>query len=218
MTKDLPTLYHAPLTCSLASRFAAAEGGVPLTVEYLNLRTKELENGGSLLDINPLGQVSTLRLPTGELLTETATVLLWIQSQSPNQEYRRTPEDDDYFQLVRWLGFCATELHKQIFRVVFYQEATDQVKERIRGLAPKRFELLDNHLADKQYLLGEKVSAADAYLTWFFVLARNAQLDVSEYKNLNAYRKRMLERPLIQELINSDRDKYAEMGEAIIPD
>lgn len=205
------TLMHAPLTCSLAARFAAAEGGVPLEVACLNLKTKEFEGGGSLYDINPLGQVSVLRLPSGEIITETSAALVWIQSQSPDADFRRDSTDQDYFQLLRWIGFCATELHKQIFRVVFYPEATDEVKERIRGLAPQRFELLDRHLSERPFLLGDRISAADTYLTWFFVLAEKARLDVSGYRNLQAYSERMLARPLVRDLVISDRQKDSEI-------
>ena len=73
----MPTLYHAPLTCSLAARFAAAEGGVDLDIAYVNLQSKELDRGGSLYDVNPLGQVSVLQFEDGSKLTETSTVLLW---------------------------------------------------------------------------------------------------------------------------------------------
>lgn len=209
-----PRLMHAPLTCSLAARFAAAEGGVPLEITYLNLRTKELEGGGSLYDLNALGQVSVLRLESGEIITETSTVLTWIQSHSPDAAFRRDPSDPDYFQLLRWIAFCATELHKQLFRVVFYDEATEEVKERIRGLAPQRFGLLERHLAARPFLLGDRISAADAYLAWFFVLAPRAGLDTSAYPKLEAYRGRLLERPLIGELIASDRHRDAEMKRA----
>ena len=211
------TLFHAPLTCSLAARFAAAEGEVPLDIVYVNLRNKALEAGGSLFDVNPLGQVSVLRLEAGEIITETSTTLLWIQSQSPNKRFRRDPQDPSYFQLARWIAFCATELHKQIFRVVFYNEATDDVKDRVRALAPARFELLDQHLASRPFLLGEDFTAADAYLAWFFVLAQNARLDPSRYRHLSAYRERVLNRPLLTELIASDRLKDAEMDQRIIP-
>ena len=82
--------------------------------------------------------------------------------------------------------------------MVFYPEATDEVKDKVRDLAPLRFELLDKHLATRPFLLGDKFTAADAYLTWFFVLAGNAKLDVSPYKNLNEYQQRVLARPLVK--------------------
>jgi len=139
------TLYHAPLACSLAARYAAAEGDVPLDIAWLNLRTKELLKGGSLYDINPLGQVSVLALEDGQIINETSAVLMWIQSQSKVTEFRRDPSDPEYFQLMRWISFCSSELHKQIFRVVFYDEATDEVKDKVRALAPARLQVLDNH-------------------------------------------------------------------------
>jgi len=205
----MPTLYHAPLTCSLAARFVAAEGGVPLEIAYVNLQSKELEQGGSFYDVNPLGQVSVLQLDDGSKLTETSIVLLWLQSQSKNTSFRVNPEDAAYFQMLRWIMFCATELHKGLFRVVFYEEATEPVKDRVRDLAPLRFSVLDNHLAKHSFLAGERFTAADAYLGWFFVLSEKAQLDHSTYPNLESYRQTVLARPALQELIESDRAKKA---------
>ena len=80
------------------------------------------------------------------------------------------------------------------------------MKDRIRDLAPQRFELLDDHLAGRPFLLGDSFSAADAYLTWFFVLAERAQVDPTGYDNLCGYRNRMLDCPLIRDLIESDRE------------
>lgn len=200
------TLFHAPLACSLATLIAATEAEVPLDIACLDLTTKRIETGGSLLDHNPLGQVSVLRLDSGEILTETATCIAWVQAQSRNG-FAIAPSDRRYFQMLRWLNFCATELHKQIFRVVFYPEATDEVKDRIRALAPQRFELLDAHLADRPFLLGERFSAADAYLTWFFVLSDRAGVDVSAYGHLNAYRARTLARPAVAAVIEQDRKR-----------
>lgn len=205
------TLFHAPMACSLAARIAAAEGGLPLDLTHVNLKTKRLENGQSFLDVNPLGQVSVLHTANRERITETAAVLVWIQAHAPNPEFRLTSDDPRYFQMLRWLGFCATELHKQIFRIVFYSEATDAVKDRIRGLAPQRFELLDRHLTDRTYLLGDRFSAADAYLTWFFTLAERARVDPTAFAHLTAYRERVLGRPLIAELVADDQAKWSEM-------
>jgi len=209
----MTTLYHAPLTCSLAARIAAAEGGVDLDIAPLNLATKELAAGGSLYDVNSLGQVSVLKLDDGTTLTETSVVINWIQSQSENDEFRIDPASPDYFQMLRWLAFCATELHKGLFRVVFYQEATDQVKDRVRALAPLRFQVLEDQLTGRDYLLGDRFSAADAYLTWFFILSGYAQVDHTTYPNVEAYRTRVLSRPAVKELIEDDTKLNLELNQ-----
>ena len=199
-------LYHCPLNCSLAVRFAAAEGDVPLELDLVDSKTKALSSGGSLLDINPLGQVSTLRLETGELLTETLACLLWVQSQS-QAPFRVDPDDADYFQMIRWLSFTSTELHKQILRVVFYREATDPVKDNFRALAPARLDLLEARLREHDYLLGERFTAADAYLVWFLVLADRARVSTAQHPHLEAYFARASKRPKVAALIEDDLSK-----------
>lgn len=206
---NLPALlYHCPFNCSLAVRFAAAEGDVPLDVDLVDFATKALASGGSLLDVNPLGQVSTLRLETGEVLTETSACLLWVQSQSQT-DLRVVASSADYFQLLRWVSFTATELHKQILRVVFYPEATDPVKDNFRALAPERFALLNAHLTEREFLVGNHFTAADAYLVWFLVLSARAQVPVAGYPHLEAYFAKQVTRPKIAALIAEDQATHA---------
>jgi len=198
-------LYHRPLNCSLAVLICAAEAEVNIETDLvIDTKSKALASGGSLLDINPLGQVSTMKLPSGDLLTETSACLLWVQSQSTTS-FKVEPDEPAYFQMVRWLGFTATEFHKQILRVVFYDEATDNVKDNFRALVPARFELLDSHLSQRSYLLGEDFSAADAYLTWFFVLAERAGVLFPGYPNLESYCSRVMARPKVIEMIDQDK-------------
>ena len=65
--------------------------------------------------------------------------------------------------------------------------------------------MLDDQLAKHPFLTGERFTAADAYLSWFFVLSEKAQLDHSSYPSLEAYRQTVLARPALRELIESDR-------------
>jgi len=201
---NTPTLYHTPFACSMAARIAAHEAELELDIIHVDLNTHETEMGTSFLDINPLGQVSTLTFANGTLLTETSAVLLWIQSHSKNQAFRRQSGTEAYFQMLRWIGFCATELHKQIFRIVFYDEATDPVKNRIRALAPARFDVLETQLSQRPYLLGEQFSAADAYLTWALFLSERAGIAPVNYPVLQAYLTRAQDRPSVKAVIAAD--------------
>ena len=94
--------------------------------------------------------------------------------------------------------------------MVFYSEATDAVKDNFRALVPERFDLLDTHLRDQPYLLGEHFSAADAYLSWFLVLAERAQVMFPGYPHLQAYKERVFAREKVANMIADDQAMLAQ--------
>ena len=182
-----PQLFHTPFACSLAVRFAAAWGDVALDVRPVKLGRADTEAEKQLLAVNSIGQVSTMVLPNNSVLTETSVCLIWVQSQSENNAFRRDPNSSEYFQMLRWISFCSTELHSKFLRIVFYDEATDAVKENFRELAKSRLKRLDTYLADKLVLVGDTLSAADAYLLWFLTLSEKAGVEIPSFPNLSAY-------------------------------
>ena len=209
MKSDTPILYHRPLNCSLAVRMAANYGGIAMHI----IQTDTLERD-AYQAINPLGQVCTLITPDDETITETSAALMWVQAQSANDDFRREPQDADYYQLLRWIGFIATEIHKQMYRMVFYDELDDASKVNIRALAPARFNLLDEQLKKRQFLLGHHFSAADCYLFWAMRLAERAGLDPAPYAHLNAYTQSIGFIPAIGATLDDDWErKQKEMRE-----
>ena len=187
LENKIPQLFHAPFTCSFAVRLTAAWGDVALDVLPVKLGRTETKIEKQLLSVNPVGQVSTMVLPDASVLTETSVCLIWVQSQSENRDFRRDPNSAEYFQMLRWISFCSTELHSKLLRIVFYDEATEAVKENFRNLAKPRLHRLDTHLENRKTLVGKSYSAADAYLAWFLTLAPKAGVAFSSYKNLTAY-------------------------------
>ena len=200
-----PQLFHAPFTCSLAVRLAAAWGDVVLDILPVKLGRVETTAEKQLHAANPTGQVSTLILPDESVLTETNACLTWTPSQSKNVTFRRDPNSPDYFQMLRWISFCSTELHSKLLRIVFYDEATDAVKDNFRTLAKTRFTHLDTHLSDKTVLSGDTLSAADAYLMWFLTLSEKAGAPITPYQNLSAYFARHASNENFSALLSEDR-------------
>ncbi len=197
--QPIATLYHMPMTCSLSVRIAAALGDVPLHIIQADTLGRDAYQA-----INPLRQVCTLITPDGETITETSAALMWVQSQSADDAFRREPKDADYYQLIRWIAFVATEIHKQIYRMVFYDELDDGSKDNIRALAPTRFELLDKHLTQRKFLIGDHISAADAYLCWAMRLAERAGLNPASYTHLIAYARLVESIPTIDAALADD--------------
>jgi len=194
-------LYHYPMACSTACRLAAVEFGVALEIVRADVFTKSLEDGGSLFDINPLGLVATLACFDGQVLTENTAILLWLQAQGPGLP---VVSDTDFFALLRWTSFCASELHKGLLWPLLRGDVDDGHKAFVRDRAGPRLDLLERHLSDRDSLVGACVTAADAYLAWFLVMAPLAGLDLASRPALSRVGENLLARPGWRAVIDAD--------------
>ena len=63
-------LYMKPGACSFASHVVLREAGLPFDLVKVDLATKKMEDGGDFLAVNPKGQVPTLGLDEGGIITD----------------------------------------------------------------------------------------------------------------------------------------------------
>ena len=63
---------------------------------------------------------------------------------------------------------------------------------------------MDSELAGKPYLMGEQFSVADAYLFTVTNWGQYVGLDISQLKNLVAYRERIAARPAVQAAMKAE--------------
>ena len=84
-------LHHAPMACSLASRFALAEAG--LAHEVAVVRTARGENRNeAYLRVNPRGKVPALETDQG-VITESTAILPFIADLAPEADLLPPPSD-----------------------------------------------------------------------------------------------------------------------------
>jgi glutathione S-transferase len=209
-------LYFTPMTCSLATRIALYEAGIPASFDEVTLATKRLTDGTDYLTINPKGQVPALRTSDGVLLTENAAVLQYVADVAPQaatdvaSELVPTMSGAERVRLQEWLSYVGTEVHKAVFYTVFHPASPPEAKAFARDvLLPPRFDYLAAHLADRETLLAAW-SVADAYLFTTLCWAETAGVDLARWPTLVAYRRRMLARPMIAKAVAEERALRAE--------
>ena len=183
-------LYFLPLACSMASRIALYEAG--LDARYIAVDRKTRRAGDAdFRDINPMAKVPVLRTDGGALLSENVAVLAYIADLAPEAGL----DGGDRHQMLRWLSFTATELHKAIFFPLLTEGTPEEVKAYARGLVERPFATLEGHLAGRETLL-ERFSVADAYLATVLNWARLTRLvELESWPVLAAYLDRLLQRP-----------------------
>lgn len=194
-------LYYSPGTCSLSPHIVALELGLPITPMKTDIRKKVLENGESFLKINPKGQVPTLQLDNGEILTEGVAIVQYLASLKP--EKKMIPEGFARFHQLEWLNFIASEVHKS-YSGFFDPSATDADKEKLRAKLATKFAHLEAPLTKGPFLMGETFTAADAYL--FTVVGWSAipVVNVTVPKFLQDYTARIAARPAVQTAMKAE--------------
>src|SRR5690349_16591857 len=115
-------LYYDTGTCSLAPHIALQEAGLPFTLVRFDRKTKTVEGGGKIEDVNEKGYVPVLVLDDGSRLTEIAAVLQWIADQAPAKKLAPPAGTMERYRLMEWLHFLGMEIHK-IYWPLFHEGA-----------------------------------------------------------------------------------------------
>jgi glutathione S-transferase len=196
-------LYYAPGTCSLSPHIVIRELGLPVEIEKADLGTKKTEKGVDFLTVNPKGQVPTLVLDDGELLTEGPVIVQYLADRKPEVGLLPAAGSIDRYRVQEWLNHITSELHKR-YGVLFNRGMPDEAKTIVRTDLMNKYRWIDGHLKGKAYLMGDRFTVADAYLFTVTNWAGHVGLDLSGLQNLQAFQKRMGDRPAVKEALKAE--------------
>jgi len=196
-------LYYAPGACSLSPHIVATEAGVPVELEKVDLGKHQTASGKDFMTINPKGYVPTLQLDDGTILTEGPAIVQYLADQKPGSGLAPANGSVDRYKVQEWLNFIGTELHKN-FGPLFNPATPDAVKETSKANIAKRLGYLNEQLANKQYLMGNNFTVADAYAFTIVNWTNFVKIDLKGYPNVAAYMQRVGARPKVQETLRSE--------------
>jgi glutathione S-transferase len=196
-------LYYTPGACSLAAHIVLHEIGASFEAETVDLGTKRTGSGEDFSEINPKGYVPALRLDDGEVFTEGAALLQYLADQAPEAGLAPPNGSIERYRLIEWLTFVSTEVHKG-FGPLWNPSAPDATKEAARATLAKRFGYLDQHLAARAFLTGDRFTIADAYLFTVVNWVNFHAIDLSPYPNLQAFQERVAARPKVQQALRAE--------------
>lgn len=190
-------LFEFAPTRSIRVRWTLQELEVDFEAVTVNMLAGE-HKSPAFLKINPAGKLPVL--VDGELvLTESVAIVLYLAEKY--SEKGLVPTNlQQRAELNRWLLFAATELEQPLWRITrhtnLYPEArrlaADVVlaREDFKAMA----DVLEEHMKDRQFVLGDRVTVADFVLAYTLDWANEVQL-LDGFNRLNAYMKRMYTRP-----------------------
>jgi glutathione S-transferase len=199
-------LYYSPGACSLSPHIVAREAGIPLELVKVDLAAKKIAVDGDYLAFNPKGYVPALQLEDGSLLTEGPAIVQYLGDRKPESGLVPANGTPERYRMQEMLGYINSEIHKT-YSPLFKPQTPEATVEERKAHLKKRYKLIDERLAGRQYLFGDKFSAADAYLFAVTNWAGYVKLDLSEYANLAAFQKRVSARPAVQEAMRAEKQE-----------
>lgn len=196
-------LYYAPGACSLSPHIVAREAGLDVQLEKVDTKAHTYGSGADFYKVNPKGYVPALEIKAGEVLTEGPAIVQYLGDQKPQSGVVPPAGSIERYRVQEMLGYINSELHKTYSPLFNPNTKPEQAEERKEYLR-KRYKYLDEQLAGKEYLVGGKFTAADAYLFTVTNWAQHVKLDLSGYPNLQAFQKRVAGRPAVQQAMKEE--------------
>ena len=196
-------LYYSPGACSLSPHIVALEAGLPLTLEKVDGKAKRTEHGADFWQINPKGYVPVLELDNGEVLTEGPAIVQYLADQKPASGLAPANGTPARYRLQEMLGYINSEIHKS-YSPLFKPDTPEATRTERKEYLTRRYQLIESVLAKQPFLLGDKFTAADAYLFTVTNWAKHVALDLSAFPSLLAFQKRVAERPAVQAALEAE--------------
>ncbi len=198
-------LYYSPGACALSPQIALREAGLAFDLVKVDLKTKKTEDGGDFLAVNPKGQVPTLVTDDGLVLTEGPAIVQWVADHTKAAQIAPAKGTQAHYKLLELLNYITSELHKSLGSL-FNPAMPENYRAFVKEGLLKKYAFVDGLLAKTPYLLGDTFTVADGYL---FNVTRWAgyaaiQVDLSGFKNLQAFNARMRERPSVQAAVQAE--------------
>lgn len=197
-------LYFSPGACSLASHIIVRELSLPVSLMKVDLSTKKFGNDEEYLVINKKGYVPSLEFDDGTLLTEGVAILQFLADQKPEANLAPANGSRERYKLQEWLTFIASEIHKS-FAPLFDSSTPQQTQNTSREKIDKRFAYVEEQLAQRDFLLGDQFTVADAYLFVMMLWADKFEIDLSKWPTLKEYKERIASRTSVQEALAAEK-------------
>jgi len=167
---DKPLIvYGAKGSGSVPAEAALTLAGVPFeVVEAAAWRSDE--ERAKVAKVNPILQVPAMVLPSGEVLTESAAILIWIAEQYPQAGLGPPPGDPRRAQFLRWMVFVPAAIYSMFWvrdnpmRLAADEAAAKVVLERTKERIAACWRAMDAQVTPGRYLLGEELSVLDLYV------------------------------------------------------
>jgi glutathione S-transferase len=107
------TVYGDLGSGAFSAEAALAEAGAPYDFHLVSLEKNE-QKKPEFLALNPSGKIPAVKLPEGQIMTESLAILLTLADYFPNAHLLPPQASADRAKAYRWLAFMASEIYPMV--------------------------------------------------------------------------------------------------------
>lgn len=128
------------------------------------------ESGDRVLAANPMRQVPALVLPGGEVMTESAAILVRLGELHPRAGLAPRPDDPRRSQFLRWMSFVSASIYAHFWlnddpgRLVSDPALHPDVVRRIYARIEECWGIMEAQVSPGRYILGDEITVLDLYV------------------------------------------------------
>ena len=164
------TVYGAPGSGSVPVEAALTLIGAPYVVVGDDV-VRPVACNPAANAVNPLHQVPVLALPTGEVMTESAAILIYLADRYPHARLAPAVGDPSRAAFLRWMTYVSTAIYSLAWvradpmRLVADAAQAPVIQDRIADRRADCWRHMDTQIEPRTYLLGEELTVLDLYVT-----------------------------------------------------
>ena len=197
-------LYYAPGAASMVVHWLLIELGLDTELRRVDTAAGQ-QKSPEYLAINPNGVVPTY-VENGQPMFEAAAIAMTLGDRYATGRLAPAIDAPQRAAYNQWMFHLANAV-QPLFRIWWYphepagESQSDNVRQLVIPRISAAWDRLDAHLArNGPYLLGERASAADFFLTMLMRWSRHMPKPATEWPNLAAHARRMKARPTFKRL------------------
>jgi GST-like protein len=166
---DRVTLYGSEASGSVSVEAALLLLGIEADVVE-GATWAEPEARERVAPLNPMRQIPTLVLPGGEVMTESAAILIHLADLHPAARLAPSPRAPARAQFLRWMVYVSSAIYSlhwikpDVRRIGAPPEAREAVVDAVHERIAFCWSQMDAQLSPGRYLLGDTLSVLDLYV------------------------------------------------------
>jgi glutathione S-transferase len=194
-------LYTSAGTGGFAAHAVLEEAGARYRIIAVDTRAGD-HRTAKFLKLNPMAQVPVLELPNGEVMTESAAMVIYLCDRLG--VLAPAPGSRNRARFLRWLLFLAVNTYTADLRA-YYSDRFSTVPGDVTGIRAaaladmdRQFAMVDKAIGAGPFMLGRSFSALDIYLAMLVYWHPEPDAIVKRHRNIGRLVERVKARKAVK--------------------